>query len=309
MSKLLVIFGITGQQGASVADTVMKDEELSKLYRIRGVTRDPSRENAQELQAKGVEIVKGDIDDRASIKSALQGANTVFAMTVSIYKTGGREQEYGQGKDIADEAVAAGVEYIIYSVVPSPKRISNGKIPVDSWDVKYEVEQYIRTLPIKSSFFAPGFFMQNFHSAGQAIRPQENGTLAYTSFVKQTTKYPMIDTAEDSGKYVAALLSDPNQWSGKVLCAATRHYSIPEIMEIMSKSLGKTVEYNQIPKETFSSFLPENVRDIFVNMFSYVEEYGYFGPGGEELVNIGAESACGKLTTFEEYLEKNPLEV
>jgi len=132
MARPLVVFGVTGQQGASVATTVLKDAELSNVYSVRGVTRDASKPEARALESQGVEILRGNTDDRASIRQVFQGAHTVFAMTVSIYERGGAEREIAQGKAIADEAVAAGVQFLIYSVVPSPSKLTKGKWPVAS---------------------------------------------------------------------------------------------------------------------------------------------------------------------------------
>lgn len=156
MTNLLVVFGATGQQGSSVISKVLEDAELSKTYKVRGLTRDPLKPDAQALSKRGVEVVRCSTDDRSSIKIALQGAHTVFAMTVSLYKPGGMEEELAQGKAIAEEAVAAGAQFIVYSSVPSPKKISGGKYPVDSFDVKDEIRDYISGLPIKSAFFLPG---------------------------------------------------------------------------------------------------------------------------------------------------------
>lgn len=156
MTNLLVVFGATGQQGSSVIFKVLEDAELSKTYKVRGLTRDPTKPDAQALAKRGVEVVRCDTDDRSSVKAALQGAHTVFAMTVSLYKPGGMEEELAQGKAIADEAGAAGVQFLVYSSVPSPKKISGGKYPVDSFDVKDQVRDYISGLPIKSAFFLPG---------------------------------------------------------------------------------------------------------------------------------------------------------
>lgn len=83
MSKLLVVFGATGNQGGSVIRSVLEDVELSKQFKIRGVTRDPSKADAQELQKKGVEMVKADVEDKESLRNAVKGANTVFAVTVT----------------------------------------------------------------------------------------------------------------------------------------------------------------------------------------------------------------------------------
>lgn len=83
MSKLLVVFGATGNQGRSVVDSVLDDPELSKRYKIRAVTRDPSKASAQELASKGAEVVQGDVDDEQSIKKCVEGADFAFILVPS----------------------------------------------------------------------------------------------------------------------------------------------------------------------------------------------------------------------------------
>ena len=58
MSKLLTVFGVTGLQGGSVVNYVLQNSELSKTYRLRGITRDVTKPAAVALREKGVEIVK-----------------------------------------------------------------------------------------------------------------------------------------------------------------------------------------------------------------------------------------------------------
>ena len=55
--KLLVVFGATGVQGGSVIKSVLGDPKAAQEFKIRGITRDPSKPNAQALVAKGVECV------------------------------------------------------------------------------------------------------------------------------------------------------------------------------------------------------------------------------------------------------------
>lgn len=57
MSKLITVFGATGNQGGSVIDTILADSELSKEFKIRGITRDITKKSAQDLAKKGVEVV------------------------------------------------------------------------------------------------------------------------------------------------------------------------------------------------------------------------------------------------------------
>ena len=63
MSKIITVFGATGQQGGSVVRTILNDPELSKEFKIRGITRDVSKPEAQALAKQGVEIRNVRLDD------------------------------------------------------------------------------------------------------------------------------------------------------------------------------------------------------------------------------------------------------
>lgn len=101
MSRLLVIFGATGKQGGSVTDAILADK--STPFKLRGITRDPSKANAKALSARGVEMVAADLGDKASLSAALKGAYGVFAVT-DYWATMNSATEIQQGKDIADAA-------------------------------------------------------------------------------------------------------------------------------------------------------------------------------------------------------------
>lgn len=306
MSKVLVIFGATGQQGGSVAKYVLADPVLSKEFKVRAITRDTSKPDAKALAEKGAEVVQADVDDEASLKVALKDTHTVFSVTLSIYDDQQKSREFRQGKSIADTAVEAGAQYIIFSTLPNAGQVSKGQLQhMGHWDVKAEIEEYIRTLPIKSAFFAPGYFMQNFSSPVLCPKPIGDGKYALSNFVTPQTEIPLIETPADTGKWVGAMLSEPDKYAGKLVAAATRLYSYSEIAEIMTKVSGKTVTYKQIPLDTFKAFMAPNRAPYHVEMYQLIQDYGYFGPQTNQQVEWAANIARGKLTTLEEFLREN----
>lgn len=308
MSKLLVIFGITGQQGSSVANFVLSDPELSKQYHIRGVTRNKDSATAQTLANKGVDLVRGDFDDHASIAAALNGAHTIFAMTNSIFAPDGKDREIQQGKLLADTAVAAGASYFIWSTAYQTTRMSDLKYSVDIFDSKAAVETYLRSLPIKSAFVNPGTFMQNLRNmSAPRPSPAGDGTFVIAHIIHKDTKMPWVDIVGDTGKFVGAVLAAPEQFEGKLLNAAGELRSYGEIAELLSKKTGKTVSYKRLEVEEFRKALPPPVANMVVNMFLFNEEFGYYGPEMKQEVAWSLEQARGKVVTLEEYLNKEPL--
>ncbi|KEF58319.1 uncharacterized protein A1O9_06245 [Exophiala aquamarina CBS 119918] len=312
MAKVLAVLGATGQQGSSVVEYVINDQELSQKYAIRAVTRSVDSAKAQLLKEK-VEVVQGDVSDQASLEKAFTGVHTLFAMTTPALGEDAIQIEYNIIKTIADVAVEKGVEYIIFSTLPSVTDISQGKYQgVTPFDAKAKGEEYIRGLPIKSSFYCPGSFMENFASQpflAPQPDPDHNGTWVLSRNMPSESEMPLIDAIGDGGKFVGAILADPDKYQGKKICAATKLYTMEEMATVLSESTGKTVIYKQVSDEKFAQSLPPPVVTIFVDYFKYIGEFGYFGPGSKELVAWAAAQARGKLSTFQEYLKAHPYEL
>ncbi|HBZ4101557.1 TPA: NmrA family NAD(P)-binding protein [Klebsiella pneumoniae] len=106
-----LVFGATGQQGGAVARALK-----ARGKTVRAFVRDAQSDKARALAGLGIKLVVGDLFDRASIDRAMQGVNRVFSVqTSSPSGLVSDEQEVMQGKAIADSAVAANVEFLVYS--------------------------------------------------------------------------------------------------------------------------------------------------------------------------------------------------
>lgn len=66
--KTIAVLGATGVQGGSVVRALLKD----KSWKIRGITRDASKEGAKALEKQGVEVVSADINDEQSLRQAFE---------------------------------------------------------------------------------------------------------------------------------------------------------------------------------------------------------------------------------------------
>lgn len=74
-ARIVLITGATGKQGGAVARHL-----AGKGFTIRAMTRKPGSDAARALTAAGATVVAGDLDDPASLETALTGAWGVFAV-------------------------------------------------------------------------------------------------------------------------------------------------------------------------------------------------------------------------------------
>ena len=109
---VILITGATGQQGGATARALLADG-----HKVVAMTRNPSSEKARALTSLGAEVIPGDLDDEASLRSALEGKWGVFA--VQNTWEAGVEGEEEQGKRLALLAKEAGVEHYVYASVGS----------------------------------------------------------------------------------------------------------------------------------------------------------------------------------------------
>lgn len=80
-APLITVFGATGTQGGSVIDHLLSS---SKPYRIRAVTRDPSKPSGKKLEEKGCEVVKAEMGNENEVKKVLEGSEIVFVRRCAI---------------------------------------------------------------------------------------------------------------------------------------------------------------------------------------------------------------------------------
>ncbi|KAI8684879.1 NmrA domain-containing protein [Fusarium keratoplasticum] len=308
MSKLLTVFGATGAQGGSVIRAVLADDVLSKEYKIRGITRDVSKPAAQALAGKGVEVVAADMSSKETLTAALKDSHTVFLVTTPDFMSAGGSQELPHGKNVADVASDLGVKHLIYSSLLHVTETTGGRLKhVVHFDDKAEVERYIRSKGIPSTFVLPGYFMSNF-TALQMIKKGDDGVYSLAYPVGDKAKFPLIDTPSDLGKYVVAAIRKEPEVLGKQILAAAGYYTPTQIVSEFEEVVGKQARFVPIDAATYKSFLPEPLADEMLENHLFIEEPGYYN-GRDLKESLDLLSSVGlQPTTWKGFLEAHKAE-
>ena len=121
MAKVITVFGATGGQGGGVVSSLLKAIDRGESYAVRAVTRNPDGAKAQDLKSKGCEVVRCDMDDKASVEEAVRGSYGVFLVT-NYWEHFSKEKEIEQGKRVIDVSEALGVKHLIYSGLGNVKK-------------------------------------------------------------------------------------------------------------------------------------------------------------------------------------------
>ena len=274
----ILVTGATGQQGGATAR-----ELLAAGHRVAAMTRNPDSDAARELAGLGAEIVQGDLNDEASLRSALAGKWGVFA--VQNTWEAGVEGEEEQGKRIARLAKEAGVQHFVYASVGSADQDTG----IPHFDNKYRVEETLRGLGFPSYVvLRPVFFMENLSSPW--FKPAiDEGNLAIG--MDPATRLQMI-AVEDIGKYGRIAFEQHETLNGQALDIAGDALTPLEAAAKLSEAAGREVTHFQVPIEDVRSF-----SDDFATMLEWFDAVGYHADIEGNADRFGVEP-----TSFDEWV-------
>ncbi|KAL4899092.1 hypothetical protein BDW74DRAFT_171773 [Aspergillus multicolor] len=305
MSKIITVFGATGQQGGSVIRTILQDETLSKEFKIRGVTRDSSKPAAQALVKQGVEVVSADMNSTDSLLKALEGAHSVFLVTTPTWGTPGSAAELVHGKNVADAAKQTGVQHLIFSSLLNVTKESDGRLThVPHFDQKAQVEAYIRGTGVPATFILPGYFMTNYTAFGM-LRKGDDGVYSLVYPVGADAQFPLVDIASDMGKYVAAALKNRVEALGLQILAAADYYTPTRILAEFEEVTGNKTQFVQVDSDTYKSFIPGPMGDEMLENHLFIESPGYFKGRSLNESHAFIEKAGFKPASWKAFLEEN----
>jgi uncharacterized protein YbjT (DUF2867 family) len=258
----VLVTGATGRQGGSVVRYM-----LAQGWNLRALTRAPDTKAAKALADSGVELVRADLEDPASLEAAVRGVHGIYS--VQDFWAVGARREVMQGKNLADAARKAGVEHFVYSSVGGAERNSG----IDHWESKWEIEKHIRKLGLPATMLRPVAFMENYY-----IDQVEMGILKGKLIdpIRADQPYQTI-AADDIGAFVALAFRRPQDFIGLELEIAGSELTNPQAAEVFSRVLGKPVKFQKLPMPLVRLVLGKE----FYQMFRWFNNAGFKANIGE----------------------------
>jgi NADH dehydrogenase len=152
---MILVVGSTGLLGGEICRRLSKRGES-----VRALTRKTSDgAKVQQLKSLGVEVVQGDLKDRASLDAACRGASTVISTATTTLSRQPDDSIEGVDQDgqlkLVDAARQAGVAQFIYVSY-------SGNIEVDCplHTAKRTVERHLRDSGVTYTILRPSMFME-----------------------------------------------------------------------------------------------------------------------------------------------------
>ncbi|MEU0917309.1 MULTISPECIES: NmrA/HSCARG family protein [Streptomyces] len=242
--KIILVLGGTGNQGGATAR-----ELLSRGWSVRALVRDPDKPEAQALKELGAVLVRGDLEDVASLRAAAEGVYGIFSVQALAYEPETLAAEVRHGKAVADVAKEAGVTHFVYSSVGGAERGTG----IDHFESKAEIERHIKALGLPATILRPVFFMNNLLHFADA-----QGERVMSLPVKPDKPMQFI-ASDDIGVFAADAFDRPAEFIGREIELAGDEITFPQVAEVYERITGtpSRLEPTPIEERMFEWFAEE----------------------------------------------------
>jgi len=234
---MILITGASGLAGRAVLDEVRKANAASKIP-VKAMYR-----NASDAQkASGVDTVIADFADSSSLKEALKGVHTAYVVCSPTPELVQLESNF------IDAARESGVRHIVLS-----SALGAGEYPKSfpSWHRK--VEDKLKASGLAYTILRPGGFLQNITTYYAPTIRSQNAFYA----AMNAAKVSLIDVRDVAAVAAKALLA-PGAHAGKTYeLGGPEALSCAEIAKRISKAIGRTVQYVNLPEAALRKSMTE----------------------------------------------------
>jgi len=264
-----LVTGATGTIGSTLVPLLAAAEGT-----VRALIRDPHR-SERRWDAR-VEVRVGDFADRASLRSALDGADSVFLLCGNV--PGQVDYECA----LIDEAVRAGVG----QVVKLSARGAALGAPVAFWHWHALIEAHLQASGLPHVVLRPGFLMTNLLAATDQVRTQ------HALFAPAgAARIAMIDPADVAAVAAVALTGDGHH-DNTYEITGPEAIGYQRVADDLSAATGQPVGYVDIPpaaarEALTTSGVPPFAVEQLLNVFEALRNGAQADPTGTVEAVIG----------------------
>jgi NAD(P)H dehydrogenase (quinone) len=249
----VLVTGATGDTGRATID-----ELLARGHRVRALAHGQD-ERSKKLQDRGVEVVYGDLLDFGQVRAALNGVKRAYF----VYPI--RPGILQATAYFAQAAKEAGVDGIVNMSQISAREDAKSHAATDHWLAERVFDwSGVTVAHIRPTYFAEWLlYLAPMIKAGRLQVPFGTG------------KHAPI-TAEDQARVITGILEDSATHKGKIYpLFGPVEYTYRETAEVLSRVLGKRVEYKQVEFEVFKQAFQAGAKASAVGnsfLFQHLQE-------------------------------------
>lgn len=266
---MILLTGTTGLLGGHVAQSI-----ANAGLNARALVRDPAK--AQAIADLGIEVVQGDLADRASIDAALEGVDKAFLLMAN-----GPEQLDHEIRFI-DAAKEAGVSHLIKLSAIGVKAGHFNKLK----DTHGRSEDHLKASGLDYTILRGNFFMQYMLYFMPAIE-------ATGAFYVPADDKPMgMVDVRDIADCVPAIFSSSGHAGKTYLLTGPEMHTFADAAQLFSNAMGREVKCALIPAAAFQEQMMKTGQDEWTAS-AVTEEFELLAGGGGEAVTGDVETITG----------------
>lgn len=246
-TPLILVTGATGTVGSEVVKQLVQANQ-----RVRVLARDPAK--AKMKFGTAVEIVKGDLEDPASLRAALKEVEVAFLVSAPS------ERMVEQETNFITAAETAGLPRLVKlsNIMAAPE----SPAPIARFHA--QIESRLAKSGIPATILRPSWYMSNFLMDAQSVKTghlysaMENSRIAFT------------DPFDVAAVAVAALL-DPAHSSRNYKLTGPEALTYEEVAAAFARVLGYPVKYVRVDDASLhaalkAATLPEFIIDEILKL-------------------------------------------
>ncbi|UPJ71849.1 NmrA family NAD(P)-binding protein [Bradyrhizobium sp. 187] len=278
---MYTIMGVTGKVGGAAARDL-----LNHGSRLRVVVRDQVKGDA--WAERGCEVAVADLHDSKALTTAFEGAEGVFVMLPPIFDPAPGFREAKAMIATLYEALQAGQPGKIVALSTIGAEAANPNL-LNQLGL---LERCLSGLSRPVTFLRAAWFMEN--AAGDVAAAKEKSVI--DSYLQPVERPVSMVSAVDVGRAVSSLLRE--QWTGVRVEELEAHQRVSPkaIATAFSKSLGKSVSVEAVPRDQWESIFRAQG---MTNPAPRIQMIDGFNQGWIDFQDQGSGSRKGDVTIDE----------